>query len=511
MRLTAVTACTLAALLNTVHAAPTRPDSHELLVETSSGKINGFTDPSFPDVRQFLGIPFAKPATKELRFAPPQRFMSHDMFNASKTPHACPQFQTTAPTIWSVSTPQFLNSAPWSEDCLSLSVWAPKMNSTQEKLPVFIWIHGGGLQSGSSSVPYQQPPPWIQRSKSHIVVALQYRLNIFGFPNAAGLNQTNLGLMDQRMGIEWVRDNIASFGGDRDNMILWGQSSGAASTDAQNFAFPQDPIVKGFIQDSGSALIPVGQALVTEDPTHSNFTFVAEHVGCKSSSPSDQLSCMRALPAQTIVDFMANYTNAGTAPPLNFIGTPDDRWVFADYAARYARGQLSRAPAVYGSNAAEGNLAAPFPRDPQHEGPDAAVALAATLSGFQCPDAHSAGNRTAARNADLKTYRYLYAGNFSDVSPLFWEGAYHAAELPQVFGTRGMFGRGEASEYEVKTSEAMQDLWLGFARNVARPEAAGWVEARTGGMLMLGASGGGPAVKVVNQTVVDEPCKQHGL
>ncbi|KAI1874882.1 uncharacterized protein JN550_002311 [Neoarthrinium moseri] len=89
----------------------------------------------------------------------------------------------------------------------------------------------------------------------------------------------NLGILYQRMGLEWARDNIAAFGGDPNRMVLWGQSSGAALTDAQNLAFPEDPIVQGLIQQSGSVLVPVGEELVTEDPTHSNFTLVARGAG----------------------------------------------------------------------------------------------------------------------------------------------------------------------------------------------------------------------------------------
>lgn len=80
--------------------------------------------------------------------------------------------------------------------------------------------------------------------------SLQYRLNIFGFPNADGLESNNLAYEDQRAGIEWVRDNVANFGGDPESMVLWGQSAGGQALYFYSAAYPQDPIVKGFFADS---------------------------------------------------------------------------------------------------------------------------------------------------------------------------------------------------------------------------------------------------------------------
>ncbi|KAI8246756.1 Acetylcholinesterase [Colletotrichum sp. SAR 10_99] len=496
-------ACLLGILLDAANASPTPTDG--TVVKTTSGQITGFINSTYPDVRQFLGIRYGKPATHQLRFSPPQRYTSNAPFNATETPDACPQFVSTLHNIINDAVTEYNNFAPISEDCLSLSVWAPKDVNKGDKVPVFIWIHGGGLQTGSSSVPLQQPPGWIQRSKSHIVVAVQYRLNIFGFPNAAGLKQSNLGLMDQRMAIEWVRDNIEAFGGDLNKSVLWGQSSGAASTDAQNFAFPSDPIVKGYIQDSGNVLIPPSTGLATLDPMHSNFSFVAKELGCPPV-PDAELACMRSQSTERIVNFLANYTDTVATPPLNFIATPDEKWVFSNYTDRYAKGLFSDRPAIFGSNLREGNIMVPFPKNPEHKGVNDTLSEMLTLALFQCPAAHSAGMREAAKR---KTYRYLYSGNFTDISPYFWAGAYHMTELPQIFGTRGDF-IAAASDYEVQTSEAMQDLWLGFAQNLDAPEKAGWQEANGGKMLMLGAPGG-PGAQVIDEMIVDDPCKANGM
>ncbi|KAI0163666.1 carboxylesterase, type B [Pestalotiopsis sp. NC0098] len=430
-----------------------------LTIQTASGLATGFVNSSYPDVRQFLGIPYAKSPTGALRFEPPEALKTNFgvQIQANSTPKACTQIAASSGSVFPA---EFFNQAPWDEDCLTLSVWVPKTNESS-KLPVVIWIHGLGLQQGSSSI----------ESQEHIVVAVQYRLNIFGFPNGAGLNRTNLGLLDQRMGIEWVRDNIAAFGGDPNKMILWGQSSGAGAVDAQNFAFPKDPIVQGFISDSGSALFPPGTGLITYDPTHSNFSTVARGLGCPSDAAAEAF-CMRSKPATDIIDFLTNYARNMTTSPLNFVATPDDIIAFSNYTDRYAKGLLSDKSSIFGSNANEGVVQVPVPKDPAHMGPNQTLADKATLGIFQCPAYASALNRASAQR---KTYLYLYAGNFTDLSPLFWEGAYHMSELPQVFGTRGLYNS-TASSFEVETSNAMQDPWLAFAKDPGGAEASGWAE-----------------------------------
>ena len=120
-------------------------------------------------------------------------------------------------------------------------------------------------------------------------------------------------------------------------MVLWGQSAGSLSTDYYNYAHPADPIVTGLIMDSGSAFLG---GLSVNDPTHSSFTFVADHVGCAgvASDPQAQLSCMRNVSAATIENYVAVYQESGAIPPIYFGPIIDEILVFANYTERALAG-----------------------------------------------------------------------------------------------------------------------------------------------------------------------------
>lgn len=224
-----------------------------------------------------------------------------------------------------------------SEDCLTASVWTPR-SAEGKKLPVLIFFYGGDFVTGGQDVPYQIPAQWVDRSPDHVVVSFNYRVGIFGFPGATGLPDQNPGLLDQRAAVEWCKENIEAFGGDSERMVIWGQSAGAASVDFYNYAYPSDPIVSGLIMDSGVAFIPS-----RGDPTGSNFSFVANQVGCGSSGSSDrQLACMRRLPEATIQNFVAGYTINGTLPALSFGPIADEKTVFANYTQRALSGQQAK-------------------------------------------------------------------------------------------------------------------------------------------------------------------------
>lgn len=205
---------TLLISLSTIVAAEDlQPSQDNLIVSAPSGTYRGVVNDSAPHVREFLGIPFAKPPTGDLRWIAPQKPESKldHVFDATQYSASCPQYISKIPTFFSEVTTAYNIAGPVSEDCLALSIWTP---AEANDLPVIVYIPGGGFQTGGTEENYLNPQNWVERTQEHIVVVLNYRLNIFGFPNAAGLDDQNLGILDQRLALEWVRDNIGAFGGD---------------------------------------------------------------------------------------------------------------------------------------------------------------------------------------------------------------------------------------------------------------------------------------------------------
>ncbi|KAK7918218.1 hypothetical protein PG985_010092 [Apiospora marii] len=455
--------------------------SSDLKVQLQNGTVNGLVDSATPGVRQFLGIPYAQPPLGDLRFAPPQPLAKpYGQFNATKPPVSCIQYATKLPNVYNQLVPEFLpyglvgSPGPISEDCLTVSVYTPR-GSKKKDLPVIVFIYGGSFQYGGEEIPYLIPAEWVQRTQDHIVVTFNYRLNIFGYPNAAGIptNEENPGLLDQRLAVEWVRDNIAAFGGDTKRIGLWGESAGAISVATYGYAYPQDPIVNTLLLDSGSEFFPAPVLYTaTSDTAHTNFTFVASNVGCGGLSPAAELACMRKVDALTIENFLQQYQDSLTQPAITFTPTVDGRTFFADYNARAQAGNIAKLPTLIGTNAQEGVPFVPF----SINGVNTTLADATTFGFFFCPAYKSAADRLAD---GVPVYRYLYSGNFTNISPKPFLGAYHESELPLIMGTHPLY-RGNSTEFEYQVADLMQDSWVTFVASAGDPAVmsakVGWPE-----------------------------------
>jgi len=443
------------------HGISARYADDDRAIEGRGGRIYGGVDPATPDVRHFLGIPYAQPPLKDLRFAPPKPALPFGEFSATRMPPSCMQYLTDKPLPTTRDVPEFnpagLNgtTGPISEDCLTLSVWTPRdMPDPKRKLPVLVFFYGGAFQAGGTSVPYQIPAQWVQRNKNTIVVTFNHRGNIFGFPNAAGLpaQEQNVGLLDHRLALEWVSNNIHAFGGDNSTIGLFGHSSGSVAIAYYTYTYVQDPLAGSVILSSGNEYIDI----LSRDPGHGNFTFVASHVGCGNLAPAEELACMRRADAHAIEDFIYRYSDAGSVPPVYFSPVIDERTVFGNYTARAQEGQIARLPTLIGTSRDEGVLFEPY----NPAGVDAALAEETTRASFYCPSLKAARTRL---DAGIPVFRYIYSGNFSNVSPRPWMGAYHGSELPMLFGTYGLY-RGASTDLEGQTSSNMQHTWREFTR-----------------------------------------------
>ena len=198
-------------------------------VRTAAGTVQGVVAPS--GVREFRGIPFAAPPLRENRWRPPQpvkRWSGVRM--ADRFADQCMQARIFGDMVF--------RNAGTSEDCLYLNVWQPATARPDAKAPVLVYFYGGGFVAGDGSEPRYDGESMAKRGI--VVVTLSYRLGIFGFFSHPGLTQEsphhasgNYALMDQAAALRWVRDNIASFGGDPKQVTIAGESAGSFSVSAQ--------------------------------------------------------------------------------------------------------------------------------------------------------------------------------------------------------------------------------------------------------------------------------------
>lgn len=208
--------------MSAVNATAAVYNEERPIIEIKNGRLQGV---SSNGMRSFKNIPYAAPPVGELRWRPPQQAKDWlGLRDASRFGQAC-----TQPLI------PGLNSelVPGSEDCLKLNVYSPE---SAKKLPVMVWFHGGGLIEGSATEPYYNPVGLIKEGV--VVVTVDYRLGKLGFfapkelveeANRNGEPFGNYGTMDQIHSLKWVRDNIGAFGGDPDNVTIFGQSAGGRS------------------------------------------------------------------------------------------------------------------------------------------------------------------------------------------------------------------------------------------------------------------------------------------
>src|ERR1700734_3511194 len=234
-------------------ALPAHADN-SMVVKTDQGKVQGKMSAD-GQARDFLGIPYAAPPVGPLRWKPPQPAAKwQGVRQATSFGSRCYQQEIFDDMVF--------RDPGESEDCLTLNVWTPAAKP-QGKLPVMVWIFGGGVVGGGTSEPRQDGEHLTR--KGVVVVSMNYRLGIFGFfathelaaedPHHSAGNQ---GLLDELAAIQWVRHNIARFGGDPGNVTIFGESAGSFAVSAQMAS----PLAKGLfahaIGESGAAFASNG-------------------------------------------------------------------------------------------------------------------------------------------------------------------------------------------------------------------------------------------------------------
>jgi para-nitrobenzyl esterase len=437
-------------------------------------------------VLRFAGIPFAKPPVDELRFRPPQPADPWDGVRpATSFGHTCLQNPMGIEVLFG-GQPE-----PVSEDCLYLNVWTPALDDAER--PVMVWIHGGAFVMGSGSSTMYDGASFARRGDV-VFVSLNYRLGEIGYSHLAHLDESyagsgNCGVLDQVAALEWVRANIANFGGDPDNVTIFGESAGGMSVGT----LLGTPAAKGLfhkaIPQSGAAhnSLPAKLAAEVTDElmTRLNVRTVAELVAV----PGDQLLKQRAdLLAETFGDPDRTMTGGalpwepvhdGTVlpdPPLDavraglnadvplLVGTTNEEWKL--FSLVVPGGEMTEKKVVARASRLVGDGAA-FVEGYRGGGGELPPAelfdRMATDYVFRIPAIRLA-------EAQLRHTPAVWMYRFDWRSRAFGGalGACHAIELPFVFhnvdrpGMAMFLGDGPPP---TELADQVQDAWVAFARN----------------------------------------------
>ena len=243
------------------------------------GQVQGVRTEN-PGVYAFRGIPYAAAPIGDLRWREPQPVEAWDSVKVcDKFGH--PGYQAVHYPGFYTSEWGYGDEAPYSEDCLYLNVWTKAPGQTEKKLPVALWIHGGGYREGWGSEPEFDGQEWA--SKDVVLVTINYRLGIFGFMTHPELSAEsphhvsgNYGILDQIQSLKWVKENIAQFGGDPNNVTIFGQSAGAGSVRT----LCESPLARGLfhkavIMSGGGINIPAkeGEEAKPATPAVKFFTY----------------------------------------------------------------------------------------------------------------------------------------------------------------------------------------------------------------------------------------------
>jgi len=285
-----------------------------------------------------------------------------------------------------------------------------------------------------------------------------YRLNIFGFSGSPSA-PANVGLLDQRRAIEWVRDNIAAFGGDPTLITIMGQSAGGSAVDFYSYAYASDPIIAGMISHSGTS-----HSFTPNTPSYSasSFSAAASSIGCTGSDAA-VLICMQNKPVAEVLNSTTH------APPLHsaalpqpvFHPTVDNITVFANYTALAATHSFSKTPYLLGNTDKEDGFyhiaaaGAHITLTPQQW-------TLFDLEGFTCATLLAASARAAAH---VPVWRYRYFGTFPNLALYPDSGAYHGSDLHMVFGAAADVTGLSNTKLEDWTSAYMMQAWGAFVRD----------------------------------------------
>ena len=455
-------------------AASNAPGATQPEAKTDTGKVKGTSDGT---VSAYLGIPFGAPPVGNLRWKPPAPAAKWSgTRDATKFGSRCMQGRVFDDMIF--------RDPGISEDCLYLNVWTTAKKG--DKLPVMVWVYGGGFVSGATSEPRQEGTNLAKHGV--VVVSMNYRLGVFGFFAHADLmaesgrnSAGNYGLLDQVAALEWVKRNIANFGGDPNNVTIFGESAGSFSVSA----LMASPLTKGLIHkaigESGAAFAVSGlrfEPAATVAPQHAKFA--EESLGAKTIAQA------RAVPAQKLLDAAMDARKGGT---FRFGPGVDGYFLPESVPAIFAAGKQNDIPLIAGWNHDEGDYKTQEGKTPQDQLKDFATKNFGEHADEFLKLHPSSTDEEAIRSLKdaagdqfiaFSTWRWLEAQRKTGKSHTFRyrfdishptdpkrqpnAGAYHSAEIEYVFGELDPENWISWRQEDRTLTEAMQTYWSNFAK-----------------------------------------------
>ncbi|KAJ3317501.1 Carboxylic ester hydrolase [Boothiomyces sp. JEL0866] len=440
--------------LAVVNCAAIRSIERPQVIQLPYGNIRGTVTTGYAE---YLNIPFAQPPVGPLRFRPPQ--LPHNISSVHDA------------TAYGYSCMQTKNVSI-SEDCLNLNVYTPISGSN---LPVLVYVYGGSFTSGSNSNPLFNGETILSYNQSVIIVTINYRVGSFGFLGGNLLsneNSVNVGLLDQKMAFEWVRNNIQLFGGDPRKVTAMGQSAGAVSLGAHLLAQSgTQQLFDRVVFLSGAP----GLLYKSQKASEREFNNFASVCGCTSG---DILSCLRDLPASDLLNCDSN---------LTFFPMLDGKYILEQTISQLSEQKASKVPVLLNDDLDEGTIFTygkvqtnsqvldyfskflPFLSNDQlqqlyslynpNSYPKGAFQAAADFFGdfmCQCPEILLA---TTFSKMGIETYRSSFT--HVPLQPMFKGepdiGVYHESELPFIWHNTNYL-----DSSEINLSDFMLDNILNF-------------------------------------------------
>lgn len=441
--------------------------------DTTLGRLLGAYSDRAPSVKVFKGIPYAAPPVGQARWQPPQAAAGWsgerraDAFGPD-----CMQQPYPEGSFF------YLPARLSSEDCLYLNVWTAA--EADASRPVMVWLHGGALTRGSGAIDTYDGARLAE--KDVVLVTINYRLGVFGYfahPELVAESPTfsagNYGILDQIQALKWVQENISAFGGDPDNVTVFGESAGAWSVNLLTASPLAEGLFDKAIAQSGARL----DARVELDRQGSaGASATASGVQLASELGAGSLADLRAMPARELLDRAADagFRTDGIV----------DGWVIPEQPYQmFSQGRQNRVPVLVGFNSEEGTTlgaASALPDSAQaYEarmqsvyGDLAEMMLEvypsddirkSTLDNYR--DSAFGWNMVTwanlTRNVDQSAYLYFFTHR--PPGPMAQElGAYHAAEIAYVFNNVDTL-RHQASAMDHRLADIMSDYWVNFAHH----------------------------------------------